>query len=219
MEDIDIEDIDRKTGKMGQWHWPIFPVFLSYAYINFTRLLGNLFTCLIRLTHLPILSVHLPIRSIYPCNSLYLFYLSTCFTQLPIIPYYLFYPSNRLTRQPVLPIYRVYLSSCFTCLPALPIYLFFPTIGLTSFTRLQHTLSSRIHFKVQHKLIISSDKWHVTRPDVWRMTHDTWQVTFLSKFQLPSFYNLGVKVFWRYFHKEWLFVLMNEWINEWQRCL
>ena len=23
MEDIDIEDIDRKTGKMGQWHCPL----------------------------------------------------------------------------------------------------------------------------------------------------------------------------------------------------
>ena len=46
------------------------------------------------------------------------------------------------------------------------------------------------------------DTWHVTR-DTWQMTHDTWHVTHnrwgrwtFLKFQLPSSYALGVKVFW-----------------------
>ena len=44
------------------------------------------------------------------------------------------------------------------------------------------------------------------------MTHDTWGgVNILLKCQVPSSYGLGVAVFWRYFHKEWL----SEWINEW----
>ena len=37
----------------------------------------------------------------------------------------------------------------------------------------------------------------------------------LWKFQLPpSFDGLGVKVFWRYFHKGWLTDLINEWISD-----
>ena len=40
---------------------------------------------------------------------------------------------------------------------------------------------------------------------MWHVTCDTWQVGGGEpslKFQLPSSYGLGVKVFWRYFHKE-----------------
>ena len=64
-----------------------------------------------------------------------------------------------------------------------------------------------------------SDMWHMT-PDMWHLTGDTWQLTpdrwhqtcdmwhlicdmqhivrgnILSKFQLPSFYGLGVMMFW-----------------------
>ena len=37
---------------------------------------------------------------------------------------------------------------------------------------------------------------------MWHVTHDKWgEVNLLSKFELPSSYGLGVKVFWRYFHK------------------
>ena len=43
--------------------------------------------------------------------------------------------------------------------------------------------------------------WHLT-PGMWHMTRDRWgQVNLLSNFQLSSSYGLGVKVFWRYFHK------------------
>ena len=46
-----------------------------------------------------------------------------------------------------------------------------------------------------------SDTWHVTH-DTWQVSHNTQKVVnIVSKFQLPSSYGLGVKVFWRYFHK------------------
>ena len=32
----------------------------------------------------------------------------------------------------------------------------------------------------------------------------------LSKFQFPSSYGLGVKMFWRYFHKGWLSQLISD---------
>ena len=55
------------------------------------------------------------------------------------------------------------------------------------------------------------DMWHVTcdtgqvTHDMWHVTHDRWgEVNLLSKLQLLSSYGLGVKVFWRYFHKWWL---------------
>ena len=39
--------------------------------------------------------------------------------------------------------------------------------------------------------------------DMWHVTQDRWkEVNLLSKFQLPSSYRLGVKVFWRYFHNK-----------------
>ena len=50
--------------------------------------------------------------------------------------------------------------------------------------------------------------WHLTH-DTWHMTHGMWHVIYdrwgevnlLSMFQLPNSYNLGVKLFSRYFHK------------------
>ena len=52
--------------------------------------------------------------------------------------------------------------------------------------------------------------------DMWHMTHDRWgKVNLLSKFQLRSFHGLGLKVFWRYFHKGWLTDLLIELMNEW----
>ena len=60
---------------------------------------------------------------------------------------------------------------------------------------------------------------HILTHDMWHTTHETWYVKYetryvgeeslLSKFQLPSSYGLGVKVFWRYFHKGWLTHLIN----------
>ena len=53
--------------------------------------------------------------------------------------------------------------------------------------------------------------WHVTR-DKWHVTHDRCgEVKLLSKFQLPSSYGLGVKVFWRYFHKGWVRENCSNW--------
>ena len=57
---------------------------------------------------------------------------------------------------------------------------------------------------------VTCDMWHVTR-DIWHLTCNRWgEVNPPSKFQLPSFYGLGMMVWWRYFHKSW----PNEWINE-----
>ena len=58
--------------------------------------------------------------------------------------------------------------------------------------------------------------WHMT-PETWHMTHDTWHMThdrfgevnLLSKFQHLSSYGLGLKVLWRYFHKESLTKSIN----------
>ena len=56
--------------------------------------------------------------------------------------------------------------------------------------------------------------------EMWRMTRDTcqltcdmrWEVNILSKFQLPTYYGLGVKPFWRFWGKgsptDWL---NNKW--------
>ena len=61
---------------------------------------------------------------------------------------------------------------------------------------------------------IQSYIWHMTHY-MWHVTHDTWHVTgggegnLLSMFQLPSFYGLGVKDSWRYFHKG----SMNDWVD------
>ena len=70
-------------------------------------------------------------------------------------------------------------------------------------------------------LHITCDMWHVTC-DTWNVTHDTWHVTHdmweevnhLSELQLPSSYSLGVKVFWRYFHKGSLTVWLTDWLTE-----
>ena len=60
-------------------------------------------------------------------------------------------------------------------------------------------------------LYIIGEKLHVTN-EIWHMTHDRWgAVNLLSKCQLPSSSVLGLKVFGRYFHKEWL----NEWMTSW----
>ena len=60
---------------------------------------------------------------------------------------------------------------------------------------------------IQKMKIVTSDMLHVTcdtghvKHDTWLMTYDRWwKGNPLSKLQLPSFYGLGVKVFWRYFH-------------------
>ena len=50
---------------------------------------------------------------------------------------------------------------------------------------------------------MTCDIWHMTC-DMWHGTHDRWgEVNLLPKCQLPCFYGLGVKVFWRYFYKGW----------------
>ena len=44
---------------------------------------------------------------------------------------------------------------------------------------------------------VKCDRWHVTC-DIWHMTHDMWwEVNNLSKLKPSSFYNFGVKAFWR----------------------
>ena len=61
---------------------------------------------------------------------------------------------------------------------------------------------------------VTPDTWHLTRdtghvtPDMWHVTSDMWHVTcdtwwgmnILSKLQLPSSYDLGVMMFWRFGH-------------------
>ena len=57
-------------------------------------------------------------------------------------------------------------------------------------------------------------RWHMTC-DWWHMTHYRWgEVNILSKFQLPSSYALGVKVFLRYLYKGWLTQLINYWNSD-----
>ena len=67
------------------------------------------------------------------------------------------------------------------------------------------------HLVYKEEEQILSDMWQVThyswhiKCDMWHMTHNRCgEVPRLTKFQLPSFYGLGVKVFWRYYNKEWL---------------
>ena len=58
--------------------------------------------------------------------------------------------------------------------------------------------------------------WHLTC-DMWHVTCDTWHITrdrlgevnLLSKCQPSSSFGLGIKVFWRYFHKG-----LTDWPNE-----
>ena len=46
--------------------------------------------------------------------------------------------------------------------------------------------------------------------DTWHVTHDRWrEVDIILKCHLPSSYSLGVKVFWRYFHKR-MIQLINQ---------
>ena len=68
---------------------------------------------------------------------------------------------------------------------------------------------------------LTTDMWHLKR-DRWQVIHDTWHLTcdmwcgvnILSTCQLPSFYRLGVMMFWRSGGKR-----VTEWINQKQRCL
>ena len=64
---------------------------------------------------------------------------------------------------------------------------------------------------------LKSGMWHLTC-DTWYMTHDTRHVpldtqgvmNFVLKFQVPIFNVLGVRKFWRYFHKDhWLTDFIN----------
>ena len=62
---------------------------------------------------------------------------------------------------------------------------------------------------------LTCDIWHMAY-GIWHVIYDRWrEVNLLSKFQLPSSYGFGMKVFWRYFHKGW----MSQLINHLQRCL
>ena len=68
--------------------------------------------------------------------------------------------------------------------------------------KLHHFVPEKERNKVTHHML------HVTL-DMCYMTRDRWgELTLLSKFLLLSSYGLGVKVFWKYFHKgsltEWL---------------
>ena len=50
--------------------------------------------------------------------------------------------------------------------------------------------------------------WHMTH-DMWHMSHDRWgEVNLLSK-KLSSSHGLGVKVYWRYFHKPWVNLIID----------
>ena len=66
--------------------------------------------------------------------------------------------------------------------------------------------------KKKHVWYLTCDRWQVTN-DMWHVTCDMWrEVNILSKFQVPSSYGLGVKVFWRYLNKmmtDWLDYLIN----------
>ena len=56
---------------------------------------------------------------------------------------------------------------------------------------------------------VTCDTGHVTR-DTGHMTCDTqWVVNTLSKFQGPSSKGLELRMFWRYFHKGWMTLLIN----------
>ena len=50
--------------------------------------------------------------------------------------------------------------------------------------------------------------WHVTH-DRWQWYDRWWEVNLLSKFQLSTFYALGVNIFLEYVHKAWLNELMS----------
>ena len=57
---------------------------------------------------------------------------------------------------------------------------------------------------------MTGDRWHKTR-DMWHVTCDTWHIVWDEhslKFQLPSSFSLGLTVFWIYFHKPWLTLLI-----------
>ena len=50
--------------------------------------------------------------------------------------------------------------------------------------------------------------------DTWHMTCDMWgKGNVPSKFLFPGSYRLEQKVFWRYFHKGWLFHWINQSMN------
>ena len=89
----------------------------------------------------------------------------------------------------------------------------FPNHGgfLTKARRFRPRWEQTLHQQVSpHDMWhVKCDTWYVTR-DTWHITHDRWrEVNPLSKFNLPSSYGLGVKVFWRYFNKWWIADLIN----------
>ena len=62
-------------------------------------------------------------------------------------------------------------------------------------------ISGRFFEKTCDMWHLTHEMWHVTC-DMWHGTPDRWwEVNILSKFQVPSSYGLGVKIFWRYFGK------------------
>ena len=58
---------------------------------------------------------------------------------------------------------------------------------------------------------MTRDMWHMTH-DIWHLTHDRGggEVNLLSKYQLPSSYGLGGKVFWIFGGKDWHTQLIND---------
>ena len=71
----------------------------------------------------------------------------------------------------------------------------------------------------QNKWHMKRDMWNVTC-DMWHMKSDSWQVgkaNLISKFQLPSSYSFGEKVFWRYFLQR-MTDTVSDLIIGWQRC-
>ena len=64
---------------------------------------------------------------------------------------------------------------------------------------------------------MTCDTWHLT-PDSLHVTPDTWHMSFtmwwelniLSKFKLPSSFDLGVMMFWRLGGKGWL----TDWLSQ-----
>ena len=66
-----------------------------------------------------------------------------------------------------------------------------------------------IKYKENNTRCVTCDTLYMTR-DMCHVTHDWWvEGNLLSKFQLPSSYGLGVKVFWKYFLKRSLTTTAN----------
>ena len=74
----------------------------------------------------------------------------------------------------------------------------------------QYWLGRVFHQSLPHKITLASGRRPRIRKlyaglvtsDGWHMTNNSWgEVSLLAKFQLPSFFGLGVKMFWKYFQK------------------